>query len=181
MGTSRMQGIKQKQDSGIAYGGCDGHVRLNKDLPLVDELGFSGNEKTILEMIRHFSCATALPGYDGFERAIECAQFEWPPYSLPNLLDALRRLLAVMRRTRSGSFDFIVPDCPCCCKHICQSELELMLMLRAACQKNIPRLNTAARLVADGGEPAALVRAANCVADQLNRISGSDAASPALH
>lgn len=150
--------------------GCEEHSRQNKTLPLIDDFGFDATEKTILDIIRHLSGGLATPAYDGLERALACANAQWVEEASDQIVRSVAFLLSRVQCTRTRPFEFIVTDCPCCRKHICQSELQLMLLLRAGRQKDFNRLAVAAQLVAGSGEPSELIVAAGRVAAMLTKF-----------
>ena len=161
---------------------CGDHARRNAKLPLVEELGFDDTEKSILEIVRHLSCGLAVPAYDGLARALECANAEWGEQASSRIVESLANLLGRLQAARTGAFDFIVADCPTCSKHICESELQLMLLLRAGRRKDGRNLREIAQLVAISGNPNSLVMAANVFARIINaQDADSQPEMPTLH
>ncbi|MDA7947749.1 MAG: hypothetical protein MPJ78_09755 [Hyphomicrobiaceae bacterium] len=146
---------------------CPDHARVNKELPLVEDFGFDSREKAILDIIRHLSCGLVVSAYDGAGKAQERADLEWTEEGGHRIVKAVAYLLARLQAIRTVAFEFIVVDCPCCRKHICQSELQLLLLLRAGRRNDPYRLAEAAKLVAASGEPSGLMIASRTLGSVL--------------
>ena len=147
--------------------GCSRQTQHHRRLPLIDDFGFDSSEKAILDIVRHLSRGMVSAAYDGLARALERANLEWNEAASARIVDSLAFLLARLQAVRTNAFEFIITDCSSCRRHICQSELQLMLMLRAGRRDDPFRLATAAQLVAVSGEPESLIVAAKIVAAAL--------------
>ncbi len=162
---------------------CPDHARANRELPLIEEFGFNSQEKAVLDIVRHLSCGLVVSEYDGTGRAQERANLEWTKEGSDLIVRGLSYFLTRLQAIRTVAFEFIVVDCPWCRQHICQSELQLMLLLRAGRRKDPYRLVEAAKLVAASGEPGGLMVAARtfgCVLKECDRFVLA-AQNPTLH
>lgn len=167
-----MTRIKTKSEGrGDDTDSCGDHASWNAKLPLMDDFNFDSQETAVVGLIRHISCGLATAEFDGIRHAQARAELEWQsPYN-ERILQSVICLMNIIRVSRTTLFDFIVADCPACCRFICQSELQIMMMLREGRAGDMDKLAIAAQLVVGAGEPDDLIVIAKSFADMLNDIS----------
>lgn len=178
-----MDHFKNKPDSLLEGEDCPTHTRMNASLPLVDDFNFDHQELAILDIIRHISCSLATPDYEGLQKSLECAHQLWSPNQSKRIVESVNSLLGIMRATRTRAFDFIVADCPECSRRICQSELQIMMLLREGRLNDIDRLASAAQLVIGAGEHGNLMLAAKVLGSLIDEYAhqGHATEKPMLH
>ncbi|WP_371169260.1 hypothetical protein [Aliiroseovarius sp. 2305UL8-7] len=129
------------------------------DAALLETAGLDADERAVLHVMRYFFQSFTRSSTQGWMGTFRHALDQFPADQAANVALAVLSVVQNMRISRREVFRFSNPDCPGCCKVLCDDERQLIGIVVAMRRGQISRAHTHALLICEGNDTAPVLQA----------------------